>query len=157
VLCCTALAVTPLLTLLLGRLEISPVRTTLLCSIWGCVVSGVFLLAVFAVQDRAGELSRRVLLGQRISPVGVTLLFDFRADPVCLRKTDQETDAPSISQQGLYLGEAGGRIVVYDPVAHVTMRVPDEDFVLRHIPDMTLSATGLDPTGLTELCAREYS
>jgi hypothetical protein len=147
------LVAAPLLTLLKIRRSASNLRSVFVGAIWALLGSAVFFLAIISTQVRAAELASGVLKGQRIPPAGTTFLFDFHADPVCVHPTAEgATSIPGSISYGLYLGEAEGWVVIFDPLKRVTKRMPADGLVLSFIPGG--STLALDhPQEVAAICA----
>jgi hypothetical protein len=106
----------------------TPRRTLFLVSTWLFVVTATFFVLIAASNARASSLAASVLRGQEGAS---TLIFNFRADPVCVHREGEPKGIEGAFR--LYLGEADGWLALYDPAASRTTRMSREGVELTFL------------------------
>jgi hypothetical protein len=91
----------------------------------------LFLFSIAFTIFRAGYLSTLVSEGYPLPP-GYTLLFDIRADPVCIK--DLPHSPSSSSRLMYYFGRSGDLLVLFDPKLGKTIMRPAAGITLAFVP-----------------------
>jgi hypothetical protein len=106
----------------------TPRRTLFLSATWLFVSAATFFTLIAASNARASSLAESTLRGQEGAS---TLIFNFRADPVCVHREGDPNESKGNFR--LYLGEADGWLALYDPTTSQTTRMSREGVELTYI------------------------
>jgi len=97
----------------------------------------LFLTLAGPLQE-ADDAARAVRAGRPVIPVRDALrlpILAIRADPATVEPAGKPGDAPAVERLGrrevLYLGQASGTVVLYDPAAQQAVYVPASSIILR--------------------------
>jgi MFS family permease len=125
---------TPLLTVWIRRRMPPRRRVAAVAFLWVGALAALFIAGAFFSYWRAGDLSRFVHAGNAIPPTGLTFVYDFHADPVCVSSTQEEGAFFKKPTYRLYLGEANDWVVLFDPETGTTNRVSSNGLLLTFLP-----------------------
>jgi MFS family permease len=124
----------PIATALIRWFMPQPRRTAALLSLWIGALASIFLAGMIFSYWRAGDLSSLVHAGKPIPSTGLTFVYDFHADPVCVSNINAGGSFPQSPVYRLYLGEANNWLVLYNPETGTTNRVSNNGLLLTFLP-----------------------
>jgi hypothetical protein len=112
----------------------------------GFVVAVIVTLTLFLAWERGLNLAQQAAMGDQISAKRFGLLT-VRASVVCLDPTDVGTKLRIPRHPYVYLGEAGGTLVLYDYVADRVHEVPTAFPLRMSSSGITVRLANYNPTG----------